>query len=357
MDNFEHPPVSAVDSEVRHDVRTTFADVLQLRVGTPFMTDDFGRVVFLESANHLDYALRLSSGQGSVFSPAPAGGVRNVVVYEGGVSTPGDELLIGDGLLVSSQDYLSTPFVVATGATIVLVTGAEDYDAYLQDADLARRTGVFVDQLLQPGVFLADQCALGSTHPCAGAARLYVATSGDVYTAPGGQRLGTVESDVDHLIEAAVAPTSGDLCLNGVVAAESVDRARAERPWLSRYLRALDVLGGLGTTGRTGYRVSGFGGRLTAGLPTALDEPTDAPLVLWNDDEHLICDPGQGRVFQLGQDAARLVELLLITGSIEGSCTLATVHLGLDRVTARAAIEVLTTRLADAGVLLCEVVA
>ncbi|GLY50316.1 daptide biosynthesis RiPP recognition protein [Lentzea sp. NBRC 102530] len=297
------------------------AALVRLTSGNSQVNTTAGRVVFVESAEHADFALGLGDcPEDVVFTPEQ---------FEGGISEPGDELFAGDGLFVYTQDYLSTPFLAVAGPTIVRMTGQEDHRAFLEDADLARSRGEFVEQLLNPSVFLADQCALGSTHLCGAPAllRLHIRASGEVCTSPGGSVLGTVESTVDEL-EAAAEVRAGDVCLNGVVDASDVDAARAERPWLSRYLRTLDVLRGLRAQGRAGYRVSGFGGRLVGTLP-ALDEPADAPLLLWNDSEHLLCDTATGRLFRLGADAARLTELLLVTGSGDEALVLAREHLDL----------------------------
>ncbi|RSM63050.1 hypothetical protein DMH03_13510 [Amycolatopsis sp. WAC 01376] len=317
------------------------AAVVQLAGGLFPATDCPDRIVFIESAAYIEHAVRLSGPKGLVFSPEP--GDPPVVAYEGGLSEPGDELLVGDDLFVYTQDYLATPFLAIAGPTIVRIGGSADHKGFLQDADLARTQGIFVEQLLHPGVFLADQCALGTTHPCAGTRRLHVSDTGEVRTAPGGLPLGTVESFTD-------AENEG--CLGGVIDTSVLDDARASRPWLSRYLRAIDTLRDLRANGRSGYAVSGFGARLTKGLPD-LEEPVDAPLLLWNDDEYLVCDPVRERVFRLGVDAAKILELVLLTGAAEQAIELAAEHLGLGGA-APGAVKTTVAKLVNAGVLRAE---
>lgn len=337
--------------EERSRARAAFAGIVQL-VGGVAAAGEYGRVVLVESAGHADRALSLSGPDGLVFSPDEGRPAAGVVEYEGGVSAPGDEFLVGDDLVVHTQDYLATPFLAVAGPTIVRIGGEQDYQAFLQDADLARDQGVFVEQLLTPGVFLADHCALGTTHPCAGSRRLHVSASGDVRTAPGGEVLGSVESEVDALENAATElGAAGDVCLNALVGADVIDSARTARPWLSRYLRVLAVLRGLRAEGRTGLRVSGFGGRFTAALPTELTEHPDAPILVWNDGEQLLCDTAQDRVFQLGVDAARIVELLLVTGAAEPAAGLASIHMGLSDTAARDAVDAVIMKFAGTGVL------
>jgi hypothetical protein len=335
----------------RSQAQVALTGVVQLTSGAvPALSA--GRVVFLESAEHLGYAQRVRGQDGLVFSPGTETTAKGVLTYEGALSTPGDEFLVADDLFVYTQDYLATPFLAVAGPTIVRIDSEQDYAGFLQDADLARDKGVFVEQLLHSGVFLADQCALGTTHPCIGSARLHVSESGEIRTAPGGRALGTVDSDPNDVLRAADTPAgTGDVCLNAAVDAQTMDAARAPRPWLSRYLRAIDVLRGLRVNGLSGYRVSGFGGRLSATLPSELTEHTDAPLLLWNDDERLICDSAGERVFRLGSDAAKIVELLLITSSAEGARDLAATRLGLDRDTACAAIDVITAEFTGTGIL------
>lgn len=316
------------------------AALVRLASGNNQINGSGGRVVFAEAAEHADFARHLCECPDDVaFTPD---------VCEGGISEPGDELFVGDGLFVYTQDYLSTPFLAVAGTTIVRMTGPEDYRAFLEDADIARAKGSFVEQLLNPSVFLADQCALGTTHLCGALAllRLHISAVGEVRTSPGGSVLGTVESTVDELEKAAVEPF-GDVCLNGVVDPSEVDEARRERPWLSRYLRTLDVLRGLRAEGRAGYRVSGFGGRLVDTLPATLTEPVDAPLLLWNDEEHLLCDTTTGRLFRLGADAAKLTELLLVSGS--GAVELAREHLLLDHSVAADALGVVARHFEQAA--------
>lgn len=349
--NEQHVAASASDTAESSPRQLALAGVVQLSSGVTQMAGGFGRVVFLESAEHLDDAQTLCGPEGLVFSPDPGDRTEGVFTYEGALAEPGDESLVADELYVYTQDYLATPFLAVAGPTIVRISNEQDYEAFLQDADLAHEKGVFVEQLVNPAVFLADQCALGTTHSCA-AVRLYVTADGDVRTAPGGPVLGTLESNAEELVRAsATSDAEGDVCLNAVIKAQTLDRARAQRPWLSRYLRAIDVLRGLRANGRAGFQVSGFGRRLVEGLPAELSEANDSPLLLWNDDEYLICDALQERVFQLGSDAAKIIELLLVTGSSERACELATQHLSLDHDTALAAIKVISGALANTGIL------
>jgi hypothetical protein len=330
--------------------RSALSAVIQLSSGVRPRTGGWDRIVFVESADHLARGRSLRGANGLVLSPGADADEDGVLAYEGSLSEPGDELLVTDQLFIYTQDYLATPFLAVAGPTIVRIGSGEDYDGFLQDAELARGKGVFVEQLLQPGVFLADQCALGTTHRCGGSSRLHVTASGEVRNAPGGRGLGTVTSDPDSLLGAADASMSREGCLDAVVDPAVLADVRARLPWLSRYLRAVDVLRDLRTSGREGFAVSGFGGRLTTGLPAGLEEPVDAPLLLWSDEEYLVCDLAQERVFRLGPDAARIFEIVLVTGSADEATELACAHLGLDRDTAEEAITLITTRFADAGV-------
>ena len=335
--------------------RSALSAVVQLSSGVRPRTGGWDRIVFIESAEHLVQGRRLCGENGLVLCPGTGAAEKGVLAYEGSLSEPGDELLVTEQLFIYTQDYLATPFLAVAGPTIVRISSSEDYDGFVQDAELARGKGVFVEQLLQPGVFLADQCALGTTHRCAGSGRLHVTVSGEVRTTPSGPGLGSVTTNPDSLVSAADASVSRDRCLDAVVDPVVLDEARARLPWLSRYLRAVDVLRDLRAAGRVGFAVSGFGGRLTADLPAGLEEPVDAPLLLWSDEEYLVCDPAQERVFRLGPDAARIFEIVLVTGSAGEAAELACAHLGLDRDTAEEAITVITTKFADSGVLLTRV--
>jgi hypothetical protein len=237
---------------------------------------------------------------------APSGtrlrGPAELVTYEGGLG-PDEELLLSGGLVLAAQPYTTAAFTPLTCPTVLRITDAQDLESFVEDADAAVETGAFPDAVLHPLSILGDVCALGTEHICAAPrrSRVVVAEDGVARPALGGEAL----DDATARDSACLA------CLGAVVAADDLDAARAARPWLSRYLRVADVLRALG--GRLGAppAVSGFGTRFADSLPAEPVEPADAPVLVRDGDEHLVCDPDSRRVLRTGADAARILEVLL----------------------------------------------
>lgn len=343
-----HPAQGDADRQLPEDAReqsrvigSRLIDWFSGRGTGPSRPADPGsvRTVFLESAEHLDLVTDPHTGVAGAGSYVffPEGGARPrhnteacLVPYAGSLAFPGDELVIGDDNFFQVLDYRASAYLSVVGLTAVRIADEDDYAAFVADADLAYREGVFPAQLLHPLVTLADRCALGDGLPCAGPVnRLHVAKSGQVRTAPGGRLLGSVAEDLRTALAAAVAhdehSAGGDLCLAEAVPLETVRDAVAARPWLSRYLWATEAIRQCHLRGMTGLSVAGFGGSRIAGLPAAAhEEPTDAPMILWDgQDTVILVTIPHLRAFKLEPDAAALAEFLLVGGSIERAADLA----------------------------------
>ncbi|MFD6421999.1 daptide biosynthesis RiPP recognition protein [Streptomyces sp. NPDC060198] len=248
-----------------------------------------------------------------------------VVGFEGSLSEPGGDASIGGALFLQVQDYGTSPYMSLLGTTLVRVAGEADFEAFLADADRARLEGEFAAFAVSPAVQLADLPALGSGESGDGpGTRLWVAADGGVSVSPQGARLGTVGDSAAALDarwaeltaeDATGAPLSLTTAVpEGVRAAQT-----AERPWLARYMAALDVLRDLHVHGVTDVRVSGFGGRLVPSLES-VDGPRDAddpraPFLAWTPEAAYVRVPGHDRTFRLGRPAAGVAERLLVHGS------------------------------------------
>ena len=296
----------------------------------------YALTVLVESAKSLE-SLIASNVLGEatvVFAPAEADSSIELphgaalVRYEGPVALLGDEISIGDDFYLQLQDYSTSAYMSVLGPTLVRVASDEDFEAYLADADQARETGEFPSFLVAAPVQLADVAGLGAGPGIDGPGlRLFVAESGDVSTSIGGWSLGTLEDGFDQLQarwEERNQQTSQPcgVCLGGVVDEEARVAALAERPWLGRYLAAVRAYQDLQARGVAEARVSGFGARLTESL-AGVDQPADTssgqlPLIFWNDDESFVYAPG-GRTFKVNLDIGRLVECLVVAGSVEAA--------------------------------------
>jgi hypothetical protein len=116
----------------------------------------------------------------------------------------------------------------------------------------------------------------------------------------------------------AASPAPCGVCLGLAVPDSERAAALLSRPFVGRYLTAVDALRMMTANEVTGVRVSGFGGRLTPGLPLE-DDARDlldqtAPVVLWNSDQAYVFEPG-GRVFAVDRVSAQTVECLQVAGA------------------------------------------
>ena len=300
--------------------------------------DGAAATVVLERADQLAAAVAsgLAGPQSVVFAPAAtddadpadAAGGPTVVRYEGSLSDSGGEFSVGSSFFLQSQTYGVSPYMSVVGPTLVRIADETDFQFYLDDADRARQAGAWSDFLTHPVIQLTDVCALGGGPAADGPRwRLHVAASGAVSTSPHGSPLGTLGDSPEQLERAWTgfgAATGGQgcpVCLGGVLDQRVRAQALAARPWLGRYLAALDAIRDLRARGLSEPRVSGFGGRLLPELagpgPAADAGSAAAPLLLWTDQAAFVHTVDPSRTFRLDPALAPAVEALLCCGSAE----------------------------------------
>ncbi|MFE7094354.1 daptide biosynthesis RiPP recognition protein [Streptomyces erythrochromogenes] len=282
---------------------------------------------------------------------APAAAGPLVVRYEGSLAEPGDEMSVGDSFFLQTQDYATSEYMSVIGPTLIRITEEADFDAYLADADRARNQGAFAAFTTDPAVRIGDLSALGAGPVGDGPfTRLYVRSTAEVSLSPVALPLGTVAdggaalaAEWTRLNSESAQPCAVSLGL--AVPDRSRTDALTARPWLGRYLAALDAVRELRSRGITDLKVSGFGGRLVPGL-AELDEnaadrhDADTPLLLWTEEKAVVHHAGTGRFFALDRAAAELAETLLVHGSVEAAAAHAD----------RAALTRVETFFSDAGV-------
>lgn len=285
--------------------------------------------VVLESAEHLDAVLAsdLVGPRTLVFVPEAQGtgepGGQQVIGYHGSATEPGGDLAIDDDFYLQIQDYATCEYMSVLGATMVRILDGADFEAFLADADAALADGRFPTFLVEPAVQLADVAALGGPDRGDGPrTRLHVDPRGRVSTAPGGLPLGSIGDPVARLAQAWARRNGASAAPDAVALGSAVPEvlrcaAVAHRPWLGRYLAALEAVRELAARGVADVRVSGFGGRL--GSTCSGDGPDlyDAalPLLAWTEDAAYLRCTASGRTFALDADAAGPVEALLVRGS------------------------------------------
>ncbi|MBW1596584.1 daptide biosynthesis RiPP recognition protein [Streptomyces sp. JJ38] len=273
------------------------------------------------------HSLVLAPGVASSPLEGPEPGSPVVVGYEGSAAQPGDELSIGDSFFLQTQEYSASQFMSVIGPTLIRVFDGSDFAAYLADADRARAEGVFPAFATDPVIRLADLPSLGASPAADGpATRLYADADGTVSTAPGGAALGSAGDAFADLLGVweRVNKDSAHPCAVGLGATvPEAERCAslAERPWLGRYLAALDALRELRARDVSHLRVSGFGGRLSETAEPVAEAAdahgTELPLLLWNEQGAYVHSTPTGRFFQIGTDAARIAETVLACGDAE----------------------------------------
>lgn len=320
-----------------------------------------GTVFFLESVEHLDEVLGIARPEDTVFRPGGAspdaaggGGQPAVIGYDGALLEPGDELTLDGRHTFELQDYLAAPFISIVGLTVVRQGSAAGIEAFLADADSARESGVFIDQLCSSAVLLDSRASFAEGSAVdGGLVRVHVTAAGEYRDGADGLRLGAVGDSRSAIEQAAAAHGRRGRAFARIVDGETFEAAVDARPWLGRYVAALELLrdtdgGGISPS------ISGFGGHLVAALDDERDPlgilSAEAPFLLTgHDDEFILVDRSSRRRFRLGVDAARGAECLIATGDEGAAAALLSDELGRPRHEAGAVIRALRSRFTDAG--------
>ncbi|WP_051837632.1 daptide biosynthesis RiPP recognition protein [Streptomyces sp. NRRL WC-3742] len=213
-----------------------------------------------------------------------------VIPTDGSFRYSGDEIVLADEIYIQVFDYSSIGFLTVAGPTVVRITGDEDLAAFLADADRAVAEGVFPEQLAHPSVQLADLTALAASEVLGGVSRLHLDVDGTLRTGPGAPA-------------GAEAPEAV-AALDGVLTPGLLAEAHAERPWLARYVRALDAVRRLNSRRPGSVQVSGFGVRFCDGLPAGPVEDVDAPLAVAVDGRPHLLLGAELRMFRVNREAA-----------------------------------------------------
>lgn len=294
-----------------------------------------GTVVLLQRAGDLpdvvsgDLAGRVST----VFVPGAAGPIDwnrvgstgpRVIEYQGSANEAGDEVSLSDEFFMQVQAYAVSEFMSVLGPTLVRITDEADLSAYLADADRARSDGEFPGFLINPAAQLADVAALGAGPDRDGpTVRLAVDADGLISTSVGGARLARLgECTMDDLLTAwsdrqRTSPAPCAVALDAVLDDATRSAELAGRPWLGRYLAAVEALRITTARGLTGIRVSGFGGTLAAAVRDVPPvDDGDAPLVLWNEDTAFVHDPRGRRTFGMDLRTAGILDVLITAGGV-----------------------------------------
>lgn len=282
-----------------------------------FLIERGAEAADLDEVAGADDVLLLPDDDGSYAGRAMA------VRYSGDLSEIGDELFIGEQA-VELQDYVAAAFVQIVGPTAVCFFDADSWGAFVDDAELARRTGVFPTPLIDPRVLLADRAAIERPDEIDIPSSFRVSADGRVSVGVRGGVIGRVD-EVKALL---TVPLPRAAARRG--AEPEVTRAvdLTGPAWIGRYLRATDLMKMLGLENGAA-RISGFGWSPIDDDHADAEPLTADPFLLETADGLLLADITTLRRQLLAPTAADVVSLTQSSSGPEAAAARVARHLGL----------------------------
>ncbi len=248
---------------------------------------EYGRMFFLDSGAPFGAIAPFLSADDVVIAPehdAPTHDRARILTYSGQFTDPGDELFVGHRG-VELQDYLAAAFVEVVGPTAVRFFDQAGWTAFLDDAELARRTGVFPPPLIDPRVALADRDALIAPARSEPPRAVRVDQTGRISLGMQGIVLG----DVNDTATALSRPVPPIAALGDVVAHEHVASDLRDAPWLPRYLHAIELVKML-ALGNGVAKVAGFGWSVSEDGRAESVTPAADPFIVSTQDGVVLAD-------------------------------------------------------------------
>lgn len=285
------------------DARTSRA-VQRCLVGA---TGEFTRAFVVESGVDAAFLSSVVTSDDVVMVPTEyrfEAGDAFTVEYAGALREPGDEMHIA-GHRIEVQDYVAAAFSESVGATVVVIADAAGWRAFVEDADLARATGVLPAPLVDPRMQLADRAALSAPWTQAPPADLWIRADGAVTLGPRGRGLG----DVADLPAVLAAEVPGFAALEGAVDRSLVVTALIARQWLGRYLRVADLARTL-RLDLGADAISGFGWSVVDDDAADADPEDDDPILVRTAGEHHLAALSTRRRQRLAEPTAAIVEIV-----------------------------------------------
>jgi hypothetical protein len=267
-----------------------------------------GHVIFVENPEHADYAKTLAGEGSTVLVLNGDKSDEDIVPVSGSFDAAGEELLVDGTLSLEIQDYVAIPFVNLVGVTVVRITTEEDWQAFFDDAEESIRSGYFVQQLTEVNAVLAERRLLSrAAEDNLLLTRLHITGDGSVRTGPYGTKVGKVGDSLPDIRIRAIS-LRPESAVASVYYPWDIQDSLAAKPWIPRYLAALDAWKFIpredrANTSLIGFGVSLYGATLKDGLPSA-----SAPFILKRAAEYTLLDTKTGRLFKIGADAAALIE-------------------------------------------------
>lgn len=276
-----------------------------------------GHVIFVENREHTQYAKSIANEESRVLVLNGDRDDAGIIPVAGTFDVAGEELLVDGSLSLEIQDYVAIPFVNLVGVTVVRITTKEDWQSFFDDAEEACRSGHFVPQLTEVNAVLAERGLLSGVRNL-NLARLHITWDGSILSGPYGTKIGRVGDSLTDLRIRSIA-LRPESAVAGVYFPWDLFDSLAAKPWIPRYLAALDAWKFIPHEDRAGTKLIGFGASvygaaLHEGLPQA-----DAPFIVKRGTEYSLLDTSSGRRFTIGPDAAAIVEAISNLGDVDAA--------------------------------------
>lgn len=307
----------------------TYRAVQQCLMGS---TGEFARAFFVESGiddAFLDGVVTVDDVVlvTSEYRAGVGGAFR--VEYEGAAREPGDEFHIA-GHRIEVQDYVSAAFSEPMGPTVVALADTAGWKAFVEDADLARRTGVLPAPLIDPRMQLADRAALSEPWRSDPPRCVWIRGDGVVSAGARGRALGPI-ADVKRIVD---TPCAGSAAIDGAIDGQALHAALDVRPWIGRYLRVADLVRALRLDLGVDA-VSGFGWAVVDDGAADAEPVADDPILLRTAGELQLADLSTRRRQRLAEATAAVVEIVQTSGDAERADERIAARLGIGRHRAR----------------------
>ncbi|MGM1018378.1 MAG: daptide biosynthesis RiPP recognition protein [Actinomycetota bacterium] len=311
-----------------HDTTPTPPGATVLQEWITGNTDTCDRVFFVEHGVALAELGRVATARDAMLVPIDSGDAQwpaIAIAYSGALRESGDDLFVGD-LHVELQDYVAASFVEILAPTIVRFRDVHGWRAFIEDADLARSTGVFPPAVIDPRLQIADRQALVAPFLVEPPTSLHLHADGRMTFGAQGIDLGEVRG----LSAALATPRPRIAALGAVAPMEVLVSDVGARPWLERYLRAGDLMRTLGL--RSGQDlIGGFGRALVQDDAQEAEPRGTDPFLVVSPQEVILADLTTLRRQRLTPESAAVVEVVQTSRTVERAARRVARHLGLSR--------------------------
>ena len=301
-----------------------------------------GHIIFVENPEHIDYAKTLVTEGSVILALNGDKDDEAITTVSGSFDAAGEELLVDGTLSLEIQDYVAIPFVNLVGVTVVRMNTSEDWHAFFDDAEEARRSGHFVRQLTEANAVLSERALLAATEQSVSLARLHITSDGRILRGPYGAEIGRVGDAIEDLHAKSLGP--GAAMANCNVDVEAL----TANPWIPRYLAALDAWKFIPREARETTRFMGFGASLfsaASGVPAA-----SAPFIVQRAGEYTLLDTKSGRVFKIGVDAATIIEAISNFRDISVAATVIAPALNVSEAVATGSVTAVLNQFEQLGI-------